>query len=184
MTTQNMLIGGALIASAAALAVSVYMLLGPRAPDDDQPVTMVGGSLRMFSTDRWRYNSRTKDYTYKSAHAVDRVEWSCNTNSEDSTTAKRTGALDIKVHYGSATPHVIQLNTDQNGKNLMVKTLSGSTTAPGHLRRLMEGGEHPVALDVTKVEITGVDTPIDNKNCPDPKQILLTITVCQGNGCL
>lgn len=68
----------ALIASLIALAVSIYLWatlgVGPTSGDDDQPVTMSGGSI-LVNGGRWII--KAKKATYKSAKELESVEFVC-----------------------------------------------------------------------------------------------------------
>lgn len=189
MTTQNMLIGGALVLSAAALVVGGLALIGILTPGDDQPITMVGGSLKMSSARPWKRTA--EGYRYKSNRQVTRVEWWCNPDEVDPHVAERSGEMRIAITYGNGNgqAHEINLSTDKNGQPLIARlSKPGGTDVPRRfLRALIELGEHPEPWQIRSVSGTGLvelDTTTPKSiDCASPAEMTLTIRTCSAGEC-
>ena len=188
MTTQNMLIGGALIVSlaAATLSVMVWKDVDLMGPGDDQPVVMVGGSLnlRSLTLTGWDYvtGGGPPYYRYQSTFPIRMVEWMCGLDDVHSP-ARPNGAMEIVVTYGS---HKVKFHTPAQNAPLEIRmtNLNDQPIGPGYLRHLVEVGEHPNrSWEVESMTSTNLDPQVTCPENPDPKYLLLKIHACRNADC-
>lgn len=184
--TDKTLIGVSIAGSLVAVGVSAFALLrtvdGDKAPPDDQPVTMAGGSLKMGSTMPWEFQKNKNAYRNTTKLAVEKVEWWCDFDEPGKTYESKHvagQAINIDIEYGK---HTVHFYTEKDGTDLRVQVLkpNGNPHLP-LLRMFIEGNEHPMKRYATAVSSKGLDPKIECT--PKNGEFLVTIRPCKGNGC-
>jgi hypothetical protein len=146
--------------------------------EPDQPILMVGGSLRL-APGQWTEVSPVNGiptYQFNSPLRVKKVEWSCSEDVDKESERTSGQPVVIKIIYsGPSRQHKIKFFTDANGQNLTAQVTKYDPNAPDNdtnpvgglfLEHLFKRGEYPhTTWKATSMTSSGLVTDISSSNC-------------------
>ena len=158
----------------------------PITPGDDQPVTVIGGSVVISSSGEWAEIPFTESLYYKptvdspkvKVYGLEIFRADDSDNRDYSANLVLSGALNVEIYGKKKATLLYKLTTDANGYDL---TLRPQNKNPRKFRRhVVRKNENIDKLVISPVKLAAGSTLPAGCNIP-PSSTVLTCTVDNGN---